>query len=70
VSQKQHHRQWRCFVYGVVSEVTKGDMLRVLGCLKHVLEMSENSSRKVAPEKDGGEPVEDHSDGKSEMGIQ
>jgi hypothetical protein len=37
-------------------DITKGDTLTVLGCLKHVLEMSVGN---VTPKKDGGEPVED-----------
>jgi hypothetical protein len=42
----------------------------MLGCLRYMPEMSVSMSPNVTREKDGGEPVEDHSDGKSEMGIQ
>jgi hypothetical protein len=52
-------------------EVTQGDMRTVLGCLKYILEMSASMSPNLTPEseQDGDEPVEDHSDGESEMDI-
>ncbi len=46
-------------------DITKGDTLTVLGCLKHVLEMSVSN---VTPKKDGGvEPAED--DYESDMDV-
>ena len=43
-------------------EITEGDVLAVLGCLKYVLETSANMGPNSTPERDGGEPVEDHGD--------
>jgi hypothetical protein len=50
-------------------EAAQGDTRKVLGCLKYILEMSANMSPNLTPEQDGGEPVEDHSDGESSMDI-
>ena len=50
-------------------EVTQGDMLTILGCLKYILEMSANMSPKVTPEKNSGESVEDHGNCESDMDI-
>jgi hypothetical protein len=50
-------------------EITQGDTLTVLGCLKYILEMSASMSLNVTPKKNGGEPVDDHSDCESDMDI-
>jgi hypothetical protein len=50
-------------------DVTQGDMRTVLGCLKYILEMSASMSPNLTHEQDGDEPVEDHSDGESEMDL-
>lgn len=50
-------------------ELTQGDMLTVLGCLKYILERSASMSPNVTPEKDGGEQAEDQSDGESDMDL-
>ncbi len=47
-------------------EVTQGEIQIVLGCLKYLLETSASMSPNVTPEKDGGEPMEDRSDGESD----
>jgi hypothetical protein len=50
-------------------EVKGGDMQTVLGCLKYLLETSASMSPNVRPERDGGEPVGDQSDGESDMDV-
>ena len=50
-------------------KIIQGEMLTVLGCLKYILEMSASMSPNVRLEKNGGEPVEDHSDCESDMDI-
>jgi hypothetical protein len=50
-------------------EVTRGDTLTVLGCLKYMLEMSDRMSPNVTAENDGGELVEGHCDYESDMEI-
>jgi len=52
-------------------EITQGDILTVLGCLKYILEISVSMSPNINAtlEKNSGEPVEDHSDSESDIDI-